>query len=85
MRSISTISSCPETETVGAVLAAGAEAGGAAGAVVAGAVAAAEPRLAMYAKMSFLVTRPSEPEPAMPSNSAGVTPSDWAMLRTSGE
>ena len=80
MRSISTISSCPETETVGAVLAAGAEAGGATGAV-----AATEPRLAMYAKMSFLVTRPSEPEPAMPSNSAGVTPSDWAMLRTSGE
>ena len=42
MRSISTISSCPDTETVGDVLAAGAEAHGAAGAVVAGAIVAAE-------------------------------------------
>ena len=48
MRSISTISSCPETETVGAVLAAGAVETGAGAAAGAGATGAgADPRPAM--------------------------------------
>ena len=48
-----------------------------------GATEGAEPLVATYARISFLVTLPSEPEPEIDSSSSIEIPSAEAMLLTS--